>query len=184
MGCKGKENLWNADSLLELSEELQSENEKYRLKVTEQEDQIRTHLSDVQKLKLQIRSLQSTIAEQGQEIQNLNGHIARLAEGDLVLVENEELREANRKLQAESEKSNRIKQNMEADMKEKLQAAIQKQTVTLSIWTWAFCFICMIQTGDILFMNKDVVKRLLGCKKPSHGQMESARGRVIYKGSN
>lgn len=41
-------------------------------------------------------------------------------------------------------------------MKDKLQAALQKQIVTLSIWTWAFCFICMIQTGYILFVNKDV----------------------------
>ncbi len=54
------------------------------------------------------------------------------------------------------EKSSRIKQNMKADMKEKLQTALQKQTVALSIWTWAFCFICMIQTGYILFVNKDV----------------------------
>ncbi len=187
------ENLWNADSLLKLSEELQAENEKYRLQVKEQEDQIRTHLSDVQKLKSQIHSMQSTIAEQGQEIQNLNGHIARLAESDLVLVENQKLIEVNRKLQTENEKAQNtfkeavtktedakkilreakalkdtfdkrvrektslIKQNMEADMKEKLQAALQKQTVILSIWTWAFCFICMIQTGYILFVNKDVV---------------------------
>ena len=46
------------------------------------------------KLKSQIRSMQSTIAEQGQEIQKLNAHIARLAESDLVLGENEKLAEA------------------------------------------------------------------------------------------
>ena len=50
------------------------------------------------------------------------------------------------------EKSSRIKQNM----KEKLQAAIYKLTITLGIWTWVFCFICMIQTGYILFVNKDI----------------------------
>lgn len=186
------ENLWSEDSLLKLSEDLQEENEQYRLLLAQKENQIQTHLSDVQKLKSQIHSMQSTIAEQGQEIQKLNAHIARLAESDLVLVENEKLIEANRKLQAENEKAqntfkeavaktedakkilaqakalndtfdkrvrektSRIKQNMEADMKEKLQAALHKQTVTLSIWTWAFCFICIIQTGYILFVNKDV----------------------------
>ena len=41
-------------------------------------------------------------------------------------------------------------------MKGRLQTSLQKQTVTLSIWTWAFCFICMIQTGYILFMHRDV----------------------------
>lgn len=56
------------------------------------------------------------------------------------------------------EKVSHVKWNMEADMKGKLQTALQKQTVTLSIWTWAFCFICMIQTGYILFMNQDVTK--------------------------
>ena len=85
------ENLWNADSLLKLSEDLQAENEQCRLLLEQKENQIQTHLSDVQKLKLQIRSMQSTIAEQGQEIQKLNAHIARLAESDLVLVENEKL---------------------------------------------------------------------------------------------
>ena len=102
------ENLWNADSLLKLSEELQAENEKYRLRVKEQENQIRTHLSDVQKLKSQIRSMQSTIAEQGQEIQNLNGHIARLAESDLILAENEKLKKENQRVLAEKEKTQRI----------------------------------------------------------------------------
>lgn len=99
------ENLWNVDSLLKLSEDLQSENEQYRLLLTQKENQIQTHLFDVQKLKSQIHSMQSTIAEQGQEIQKLNAHIARLAESDLVLVENEKLVEANRRLQAENEKA-------------------------------------------------------------------------------
>lgn len=186
------ENLWSVDSLLKLSEDLQTENEQYRLLLTQKENQIQTHLSDVQKLKSQIHSMQSTIAEQGQEIQKLNAHIVRLAESDLVLVENEKLIEENRKLQAENEKAqntfkeavtktedakkilaqakslndafdkrvrdkvSHVKRNMEADMKGRLQTALQKQTVTLSIWTWAFCFICMIQTGYILFANKDV----------------------------
>ena len=190
------ENLWNADSLLKLSEDLQVENEQYRLVLTQKENQIQTHLSDVQKLKSQIHSMQSTIAEQGQEIQKLNAHIARLAESDLVLVENEKLAEANRRLQSENEqaqntfieavtktedakkilaqakalnasfdkrvreKISRVKRNMEADMKGRLQNALQKQTIALSIWTWAFCFICMIQTGYILFMNSDVVKTI------------------------
>lgn len=188
------ENLWNVDSLLKLSEDLQVENEQYRLLLAQKENQIQTHLSDVQKLKSQIHSMQSTIAEQGQEIQKLNAHIARLAESDLVLVENEKLAEANRKLQAENEKAQntfkeavtktedakkilteakalndtfdkrvyektcRIKRRMETDMKGRLQNALQKQTVALSIWTWAFCFICMIQTGYILFINQDVAK--------------------------
>ena len=104
-GMNESENLWNADSLLKLSEDLQAENEQYRLLLEQKENQIQTHLSDVQKLKLQICSMQSTIAEQGQEIQKLNAHIARLAESDLVLVENEKLAEANRKLQAENEKA-------------------------------------------------------------------------------
>lgn len=188
------ENLWNADSLLKLSEDLQAENEQYRSLLAQKENQIQMHLSDVQKLKSQICSMQSTIAEQGQEIQKLNAHIARLAESDLVLVENQKLIETNRKLLAENEKAqntfkeavtktedakkilaqaktlndtfdkhvtektSRIKRNMEADMKGKLQNALQKQTIALSIWTWAFCFICMIQTGYILFMNQDVAK--------------------------
>lgn len=186
------ENLWSEDSLLKLSEDLQEENEQYRLLLAQKENQIQTHLSDVQKLKSQIHSMQSTIAEQGQEIQKLNAHIARLAESDLVLVENEKLKKENQQVLKENEKAqkvfaeamtktedakrilaeakalndtfdrrvwektSRIKQNMEADMKDKLQTALHKQTVTLSIWTWAFCFICMIQTGYILFVNKDV----------------------------
>ena len=190
------ENLWNADSLLKLSEDLQVENEQYRSLLAQKENQIQMHLSDVQKLKSQIRSMQSTIAEQGQEIQKLNAHIARLAESDLVLVENQQLIEANRKLRVENEKSqnifkeavtktedakkilaeakalndsfdkrvmekvSRVKRTIEADMKGRLQTALQKQTVTLSIWTWAFCFICMIQTGYILFMNRDVAKTI------------------------
>ena len=140
--------------------------------------------------------MQSTIAEQGQEIQKLNAHITRLTESDLVLVENQQLIEANRKLRVENEKSqnifkeavtktedakkilaeakalndsfdkrvmekvSRVKRTIEADMKGRLQTAFQKQTVTLSIWTWAFCFICMIQTGYILFMNRDVAKTI------------------------
>ena len=186
------ENLWNADSLLKLSEDLQEENEQYRLLLAQKENQIQTHLSDVQKLKSQIHSMQSMIAEQGQEIQKLNAHIARLAESDLILVENGKLKKENQRLQAENvkaqkvfaeavtktedakrilaeakalndtfdkrvrEKTSRIKQNMEADMKEKLQTSLQIQTITLSIWTWTFCFICMVQTGYILFVNKDV----------------------------
>lgn len=188
------ENLWNADSLLKLSEDLQAENEQCRLLLEQKENQIQTHLSDVQKLKSQIRSMQSTIAEQGQEIQKLNAHIARLAESDLVLVENQKLIEANRKLRVENEKAqntfieaktktedakkilaqakalndtfdkrvrekvSHVKQNMEADMKGRLQTALQKQTVILSVWTWAICFICIIQTGYILFVNQDVTK--------------------------
>lgn len=190
------ENLWNADSLLKLSEDLQAENEQYRSLLAQKENQIQMHLSDVQKLKSQICSMQSTIAEQGQEIQKLNAHIARLAESDLVLVENQKLIEANRRLQAENEKAqnifkeavtktedakrilaqakalndtfdkcvrdkvSHIKRNMEADMKGRLQTALQKQTVTLSTWTWVFCFICIIQTGYILFMNKDIAKTI------------------------
>lgn len=191
------ENLWNADSLLKLSEDLQAENEQYRMVLKQKEIQIQTHLSDVQKLKSQIHSMQSTIAEQGLEIQKLNAHIARLAESDLVLVENEKLAEANRKLQAENEKAqntfkeavakredakriltkaqalndtfdehvsekvSRLKRNMEANMKSRLQTFLQKQTITLSIWTWTFCFICMIQTVYILYMNQDVTKTIL-----------------------
>ena len=186
------ENLWNADSLLKLSEDLQAENEQYRSLLAQKENQIQMHLSDVQKLKSQICSMQSTIAEQGQEIQSLNAHIARLAESDLVLEKNRKLEKENQRLQAENvkaqntfreaekktgdakrilaeakaindtfnrrvkEKTGRIKRNMEIDMKGKLRAALQKQTVTLRIWIWAFCFICIIQTGYILFMNKDI----------------------------
>lgn len=190
------ENLWNADSLLKLSEDLQAENEQYRSLLAQKENQIQMHLSDVQKLKSQICSMQSTIVEQGQEIQKLNAHITRLAESDLVLVENQQLIEANRELQAENEKAqntfkeaqaktedakrilaeakalndtfdkcvrdkvSHVKRNMEADMKGRLQTALQKQTVTLSTWTWVFCFICIIQTGYILFMNEDVAKTI------------------------
>ena len=102
------ENLWNADSLLKLSEDLQAENEQYRSLLAQKENQIQMHLSDVQKLKSQIRSMQSTIAEQGQEIQKLNAHIARLAESDLVLVENEKLKKENQQVLAEREKAQRI----------------------------------------------------------------------------
>ena len=45
-------------------------------------------------------------------------------------------------------------------MKGRLQIALQKQTVTLSTWTWVFCFICIIQTGYIFFMDKDVAKTI------------------------
>lgn len=102
------ENLWNVDSLLKLSEDLQVENEQYRSLLAQKENQIQMHLSDVQKLKSQIRSMQSTIAEQGQEIQKLNAHIARLAESDLVLVENEKLKKENQQVLAEKEKAQRI----------------------------------------------------------------------------
>ena len=98
------ENLWNADSLLKLSEDLQAENEQYRLLLEQKENQIQTHLSDVQKLKSQIRSMQSTIAEQGQEIQKLNAHIARLAESDLVLVEISRCWQRKRRLRESSQK--------------------------------------------------------------------------------
>lgn len=53
-----------------------------------------------------------------------------------------------------------VTRNMEADMKGRLQTALQKQTITLSTWTWVFCFICIIQTGYILYMNKDVTKTI------------------------
>ena len=46
------------------------------------------------------------------------------------------------------------------NMKGRLQTALQKQTVTLSTWTWVFCFISILQTGYILFMNKDVAKTI------------------------
>ena len=190
------ENLWNADSLLKLSEDLQAENEQCRLLLEQKENQIQTHLSDVQKLKSQILSMQSTIAEQGQEIQKLNAHIARLAESDLVLLDNKKLAEANQKLLVENQKAqntfkeaktktedakkiladakalngtfdkrvnekvSRVKRNMEADMKGRLQTALQKQTIALSIWAWAFCFICMIQTGYIIFMNQDITRTI------------------------
>ena len=45
-------------------------------------------------------------------------------------------------------------------MKGRLQIALQKQTVTLSTWTWVFCFICIIQTEYIFFMDKDVAKTI------------------------
>lgn len=60
-----------------------------------------------------------------------------------------------------SEKVSRVRRNMESDMKGRLQTALQKQTIAFGIWTWAFCFICMIQTGYILFMNHDVTKTIL-----------------------
>ena len=40
------ENLWNVDSLLKLSEDLQAENEQYRSLLAQKENQIQTHLSD------------------------------------------------------------------------------------------------------------------------------------------
>lgn len=42
------------------------------------------------------------------------------------------------------DKASHVKRNMEADMKGRLQTALQKQAVTLSTWTWIFCFICII----------------------------------------
>lgn len=60
------------------------------------------------------------------------------------------------------EKVSRVKRNMEADMKGRLQTVLRKQIVALSIWTWAFCFICMIQTGYILFVNQDIAKTIPG----------------------
>ena len=51
------ENLWNADNLLKLSEDLQAENEQYRSLLAQKENQIQMHLSDVQKLKSQICSM-------------------------------------------------------------------------------------------------------------------------------
>ena len=41
-------------------------------------------------------------------IQKLNAHIARLAESDLVLVENEKLKKENQQVLAEKEKAQRI----------------------------------------------------------------------------
>ena len=58
------------------------------------------------------------------------------------------------------EKVSHVKQNMAADMTGRLHTAIQKQTITLSTCTWAFCFICIIQTGYILYMNKNVTKTI------------------------
>ena len=86
------ENLKNEDDLLSLSETLMEENETYRHRINQLENQIQTHLSDRQKLKSQIQSMQSTLDAIAQENQNLNAHIARLAESDLVLVENETLK--------------------------------------------------------------------------------------------
>ena len=73
------------------------ENETYRHRINQLENQIQTHLSDRQKLKSQIQSMQSTLDAIAQENQNLNAHIARLAESDLVLVENEKLKKENQK---------------------------------------------------------------------------------------
>lgn len=187
------ENLWNVDSLLKLSEDLQMENEQYRLLLTQKENQIQTHLSDVQKLKSQIQSMQSTIAEQGQEIQNLNGHIARLAESDLVLVENEKLKKENQQIQKENKKAQKlfqeagkkeenanaslekakvlevdfkkhlsdeakyIRKQAKADMQKQLQEKLRIQTATLGIWTWVIVLVSVIQTGYILYVNKDIV---------------------------
>lgn len=187
------ENLKNEDDLLSLSETLMEENETYRHRIIQLENQIQTHLSDRQKLKSQIQSMQSTIAEQGQEIQNLNGHIARLAESDLVLVENEKLKKENQRLLEENEKAQRvfteaekksenanaalkeakslevdfnkrvsieakhIRKQVKTDMQAQLQEKLRTQTATLGIWTWVIAFISIVQTGYILFVNKDVV---------------------------
>ena len=71
------ENLKNEDDLLSLSETLMEENETYRHRINQLENQIQTHLSDRQKLKSQIQSMQSTLDAIAQENQNLNAHIAR-----------------------------------------------------------------------------------------------------------
>lgn len=102
------ENLKNEDDLLSLSETLMEENETYRHRINQLENQIQTHLSDRQKLKSQIQSMQSTLDAIAQENQNLNAHIARLAESDLVLVENEKLKKENQQVLAEKEKAQRI----------------------------------------------------------------------------
>lgn len=102
------ENLKNEDDLLSLSETLMEENETYRHRINQLENQIQTHLSDKQKLKSQIQSMQSTLDAIAQENQNLNAHIARLAESDLVLVENEKLKKENQQVLAEKEKAQRI----------------------------------------------------------------------------
>lgn len=102
------ENLKKDDDLLSLLEDLQTKNEDYRHQIIRLENQIQTHLSDRQKLKLQIQSMQSTIARQGQEIQNLNAHIAKLAESDLVLVENEKLKKENQQILKENEKARKL----------------------------------------------------------------------------
>ena len=52
--------------------------------------------------------MQSPLDAIAQENQNLNAHIARLAESDLVLVENEKLKKENQQVLAEKEKAQRI----------------------------------------------------------------------------
>lgn len=119
-GMNESENLWNADSLLKLSEDLQAENEQ----------------------------AQKTFKEA----------IAKREDAKRILAQAKALNDAFDK--CVRDKVSHVKRNMEADMKGRLQIALQKQTVTINTWTWAFCFICIIQTGYILFMNKDIAKTI------------------------
>ena len=107
--------------------------------------------------------MQSTIAEQGQEIQKLNAHIARLAESDFVLVENEKLKKENQQVLAERAKAleadfnkhisveaKHICKQVKADMQMQLQEKLRTQTATLGVWTWVIAFISIVQTESLL----------------------------------
>ena len=135
------ENLWNVDSLLKLSEDLQVENEQYRSLLAQKENQ-------------QLIEANRKLRVENEESQNIfKEAVTKTEEAKKILAEAKALNDSFDK--RVMEKVSRVKRTIEADMKGRLQTALQKKTVTLSIWTWAFCFICMIQTGYILFMNRD-----------------------------
>ena len=96
------ENLWNVDSLLKLSEDLQLENEQYRSLLAENEKaqntfkEAVTKAEDAKKILAQAKALNDTFDKCARD------------------------------------KVSHVKRNMEADMKGRLQTALQKQTVTLS----------------------------------------------------
>lgn len=106
---KGSEDLWNEEDLLTQMEEmqdqieqLQQEKESLQRKVTERTDLYsqleRSSLSEILKLRSALQQAQKKLQEQSDQIVRLSG-------ADLILQDNERLKEENRRLQSEKDET-------------------------------------------------------------------------------
>ena len=106
---KGSEDLWNGEDLLTQMEEmqdqieqLQQEKESLQGKVTERTDLYslleRSSLSEISKLQSALQQAQKKLQEQSDQIVRLSG-------ADLILQDNERLKEENRRLQSEKDET-------------------------------------------------------------------------------
>ena len=106
---KGSEDLWNEEDLLTQMEEmqdqieqLQQEKESLQRKVTERTDLYsqleRSSLSEILKLRSSLQQAQKKLQEQSDQIVRLSG-------ADLILQDNERLKEENRRLQSEKDET-------------------------------------------------------------------------------